>query len=84
MDRSKNDFGGRESPVPSAAAATPNDAREVTRLRNLAVWYREFADKAAVPWIWEGRLRHAEELDREADLLAARSSGRSGRMIPLV
>lgn len=55
-----------------------NEVQEVIRLRNLAIWYREFADKAAVPWIWEARLRHAEELDREADLIAARGSARSG------
>jgi hypothetical protein len=43
-------------------------ARE-QRLRELAAWYREFADRAEEPWIWEARLRHAERLEREADRL---------------
>jgi hypothetical protein len=49
----------------------------VTKLRGLASWYREFAEKAASPWIWEDRLRRARELDREADILADRHSARS-------
>jgi len=53
----------------------------VIRLRNLAAWYREFADKAGAPWIWEARLRYAEELDREADLIADRASVRSATTI---
>ena len=65
----------------SAAASTPNEVQEVMRLRNLAAWYREFTDKAAVPWIWEARLRRAEELDREVDLIAARGSVRSAATI---
>jgi hypothetical protein len=40
-------------------------------LRELAAWYRDFAEKAGNPWIWEARLRHAEELEREADRLTA-------------
>jgi hypothetical protein len=41
-----------------------------TKLRNLANWYRDFAEKAGEPWIWEARIRQAQELEREADLLA--------------
>jgi len=61
----------------AAAASAPNEVQAVIRLRNPAAWYREFADKAAVPWIWEARLLRAEELDREADLIADRASVRS-------
>jgi hypothetical protein len=32
----------------------------------LAAWYREFAERAGEPWIWEARLRRAEELEQEA------------------
>jgi hypothetical protein len=44
---------------------------QATRLRDLAKWYRDRAEKAGEPWIWEARLRRAEELERRADLLAA-------------
>ena len=78
MDRAKKGTGGCEWPMLSAAASTPNEVQAVIRLRrNLAAWYREFADKAGAPWIWEARLRYAEELDREADLIAERASVRS-------
>jgi hypothetical protein len=38
-----------------------------SKLRELASWYREFAERAGNPTIWEARLRMAEELDAEAD-----------------
>ena len=38
-------------------------------LRKLAAWYREFAERAGNPAIWEARLRTAEELTAEADRL---------------
>jgi hypothetical protein len=37
------------------------------KLRKLASWYREFAERAGNPAIWEGRLRMAEDLDDEAE-----------------
>ena len=37
------------------------------KLRALAGWYREFAERAGNPAIWEGRLRTAKDLEREAD-----------------
>jgi hypothetical protein len=36
------------------------------RLRELATWYRAFAERTANPTIWEGRLRTAEDLEAEA------------------
>jgi hypothetical protein len=39
------------------------------RLRELAHWYREFAERAGNPPIWEARLRTAKELEQEADRL---------------
>ena len=43
--------------------------KEPRRLRELAAWYREFAEGAGNPVIWEARLRTAWELEREADQL---------------
>ena len=39
------------------------------KLRELAEWYREFAERAGNPAIWEARLRTAKDLEREADRL---------------
>ena len=44
------------------------------RLRELAHWYREFADRAGNPVIWEARLRTAKELEQEADRLEEESA----------
>ena len=43
--------------------------KEPRRLRELAAWYRGFAEGAGNPVIWEARLRTAAELEREADRL---------------
>jgi hypothetical protein len=37
------------------------------KLRALAAWYREIAERAGNPVIWEARLRTAKELEQEAD-----------------
>jgi hypothetical protein len=42
---------------------------EADKLRKLAAWYREFAERAGEPWIWEARLQTADELENLADLL---------------
>jgi hypothetical protein len=42
---------------------------QAQKLRDLAGWYREFADRAENPAIWDARLRTAEDLEREADEL---------------
>jgi hypothetical protein len=42
---------------------------EQRRLRELAAWYREFAERTDNPVIWEGRLRTAEKLEEAADRL---------------
>ena len=49
----------------------PNDP---CRLRELAAWYREFAERAGNPVIWQARLRTAAELEREADRLEEETS----------
>ena len=35
-------------------------------------WYREFAERAGEPAIWEARLRTAKKLEVEADRVAAK------------
>lgn len=42
---------------------------ETQKLRELAAWYREFAERAGAPEIWDARLRQADKLEREADHL---------------
>ncbi len=37
------------------------------RLRELARWYREFAERTGNPTIWDCRLRTADDLDAEAE-----------------
>jgi hypothetical protein len=44
------------------------------RLRELAHWYRDFAERAGNPVIWEARLRTAKELEQEADRLGEESA----------
>lgn len=39
------------------------------KLRELASWYREFAEHAGNPLIWDARLRTAEDLEAEAQRL---------------
>lgn len=39
---------------------------EIQRLRDLAAWYRDFAERTGNPVIWDCRLRTAEDLEAEA------------------
>ena len=39
------------------------------KLRELAVWYREFAERAGNTAMWDSRLRMAEDLELEAQLI---------------
>jgi hypothetical protein len=56
------------TPTPSTIAPeTETDMRDPDKLRRLASWYREFAERAGNPAIWEGRLRMAGDLEAEAD-----------------
>jgi hypothetical protein len=43
------------------------------KLRELASWYREFAERAGSAAIWDARLRTAEDLDKEAERTEHRS-----------
>ena len=50
---------------------------QTMRLRDLAAWYREFAERAGNPAIWDTRLRTAENLEKEADSLTRRRADTS-------
>jgi hypothetical protein len=41
-------------------------AHETERLRELAAWYREYAERTGNPAIWHARIRTAEDLEAEA------------------
>jgi hypothetical protein len=58
-------------PIAAICSETPE------RLRELAAWYRSYADRAPTPWVWEGRLRTAEEFEREAACLDAQRSSKT-------
>ena len=53
------------------------------KLRELAAWYREFAEQTPNPTLWEARLWTAVDLEEEATRIersqAASSHGRSRR-----
>jgi hypothetical protein len=49
-----------------------------SKLREHASWYRDFAEKAGNPAIWEARLRTADKLEAEAEL-AERTQARGNR-----
>ncbi|HVH87445.1 MAG TPA: hypothetical protein VM912_12025, partial [Terriglobales bacterium] len=59
--------GNKNILLPISPAPMMSDvAQDPDKLRNLASWYREFAEQAGNPVIWESRLFMAESLEREA------------------
>jgi hypothetical protein len=42
------------------------DIETINRLEQLAAWHRINADRAGADWVWEARLRTAEDLERQA------------------
>ena len=51
----------------------PDAVASPQKLRDLATWYREFAERTQNPTIWEARIRTAEELEMNAQALESRS-----------
>lgn len=45
--------------------------QKAEKLRELAAWYREFAERTENPAIWDLRLRAAEHFEEEADRIEA-------------
>ena len=54
--------------------APGEDTSDPRELRKLAARYRELAEGAANPAVWEAQLMTAEALEREASRLERRSS----------
>lgn len=44
----------------------------IDELESLAAWHRANAEHAGSDWVWEARLRTAEDLERQASDLRAR------------
>jgi hypothetical protein len=51
-----------------------NTLAAIERLEELAAWHRINAERAGAAWVWEARLRTAEDLERRAAELRARLS----------
>lgn len=49
----------------------------IERLEKLAAWHRINAEYAGASWVWEARLRTAEELERRAANLRGQPSLRA-------
>ena len=58
----------------SGEGVSDDSSTRVQRLRELAAWYRAFAERAGNPAIWAARLRTAEDLDAEASWIEQRTS----------
>jgi hypothetical protein len=58
-------------------------AREPEKLRELASWYREYAERTGNPTIWDARIRTAQDLEAEATRLEG-VSARHAPPVPVV
>ena len=43
-----------------------NTLETIEKLEKLAAWHRRNAEHAGADWVWEARLRTAEDLERRA------------------
>jgi hypothetical protein len=48
-----------------------NPFETIERLGRLAAWHRINAERAGADWVWEARLRAAEDLERQAAKIRA-------------
>jgi hypothetical protein len=58
--------------------------QDSSRLRELASWYRDFAERTANPVIWEARLHTAEDLEAEAARLDGSAAAPADRYEAMV
>jgi hypothetical protein len=54
------------------SAMSQNTVKTIERLEELAAWHRINAEHAGSAWVWEARLRTAEDLERQAAAIRAR------------
>lgn len=63
-------FASRTTPV-SGVEGAEAAVKRIERLEHLAAWHRWNADRAGSAWIWDARLRTAEDLEQRAARLRA-------------
>jgi hypothetical protein len=64
--------------VQEIALMSENPLEAIARLEKLAAWHRINAERAGADWVWEARLRSAEDLERQAARICGQlSSGDS-------
>jgi hypothetical protein len=74
------DFCGASTATLSKGASMPDIAVENPQnLREFAVWYRDYAERAGAPWVWAKRLEIAEYLERQAAMLENGRASTAGR-----
>ena len=67
LDETPSPSDPRSASERTEGSTIPGNGREAERLRELALWYRVFAERAGNPSISEARLRIAKQLETEAD-----------------
>jgi hypothetical protein len=60
-----------------------NPLEAIERLEKLAAWHRINAERAGADWVWEARLRAAEDLERRAAKIRRQLSSGSWARAPL-
>ena len=68
------DLGADLKPVIAVEEMTlmpENPFERMERLGRLAAWHRINAERAGADWVWEARLRTAEDLERQAAKIRA-------------
>jgi hypothetical protein len=69
--------------IVKAASPMPDDmAKTIERLEALAAWHRAVAERAGSAWVWEARLKTAENLECQAADIRARHFQETCRSIP--
>ena len=63
------------SAVREVTLISENPLEAIERLERLAAWHRINAERAGADWVWEARLRTAEDLERQAAEIRAQLFG---------
>jgi hypothetical protein len=61
----------RSGAVRELTLMSENPLRKIETLERLAAWHRINAERAGADWVWEARLRTAEDLERQAAKMRA-------------
>jgi DNA-binding winged helix-turn-helix (wHTH) protein len=60
-----------------------NPLEAIERLEKLAAWHRINAERAGADWVWEARLRTAEDLERRAAKIRGQLSSRDSAEVEI-